>query len=328
MGFRSRIRSWGRMLPAVLLAVAVALGAGLAGCGDGGAQVEPRHIRLGHLNQDLHQLAFYVAMEKGFFSEEGLEVEVAGIYSSGPDEMSAFQAGALDAGYLGMAPAMLAVANGKARVKAVAQANLNGSALVVSPGESIASVADLRGRAVAVPNAGTVQDFLLRRALEGAGMTVADVREVFLAPPEMLAALDSSGIDGCVTWEPFVTRAEVAGTGEVLLDSADIWEDHPCCALVASEDFLQTRPEAVEALRRAHARATAFILDNPEEAARMAASFTGMSEEQAARAMRRITFTDRFNRDTITEYAAFLGEEGLAEIGDAGAFVDAFLYQP
>ena len=42
---------------------------------------------------------------------------MAGIYASGPDEMSAFQAGALDAGYVGMAPAMLAVANGKANAK-------------------------------------------------------------------------------------------------------------------------------------------------------------------------------------------------------------------
>lgn len=311
---------------AVAGTLALGLIMGLAGCGK--QETAGRHVRLGHLNNDLHQLAFYVAQQKGYFQEEGLEVEVAGVYASGPDEMSAFQAGALDAGYLGMAPAMLAVANGKANVKALAQANLNGSAIVVAQPETIASVADLKNRKVATPNPGTVQDFLLRRALTNAGLSVKDVNEVFMAPPEMLAALSSDSIDACVFWEPNVATAESKGLGAVLLDSGQIWDNHPCCALVVSQDFLAADPEAANALERAHARATAFIRDNPEEAVRMAAAFTGLDEEVVRQAMDRIVFTCEFNVAAIREYTRFLAEQGLVKIDDPDAFVDGFLYQP
>ncbi len=97
-------------------AISALLLAAVPGCGGGDGGVVRGPVRLGHLNQDLHQLAFYVAQQKGFFLEEGLDVEVVGVYSSGPEEMAAFQAGSLDAGYVGMAPAMAAAANGRAEV--------------------------------------------------------------------------------------------------------------------------------------------------------------------------------------------------------------------
>ncbi len=254
-------------------------------------------------------------------------MEEAGVYSSGPEEMSAFQAGSLDAGYLGMAPAMLAAANGKADVQALAQANLNGSSIVVRDPGAVRSVADLAGRKVAVPNVGTVQDFLLRKALEEAGLSIGDVNELMMAPPEMLAALSSSSVDACVFWEPNPATAEQRGLGAVLLSSEQIWDGHPCCAVVVSESFLENDPAAAEALARAHRKATDFINANPDEAVRMAAEFTGLDEEVARQAMRRITFTSEFNTAAIVEYAGFLAEQGLADIGDPAAFVDGFLYR-
>ncbi len=297
----------------------------LAGCG--GGEGPSGRVRIGRLHNDLHQLAFYVAQQEGYFAEEGLEVEEAGVYASGPEEMGAFQAGSLDAGYLGMAPAMLAAANGKAEVKALAQANLDGSSILVrNPGE-VRSAGDLAGRRVAVPNVGTVQDFLLRKALEEQGMSVRDVDELVMAPPEMLAALSSSSVDACVFWEPFPAVAESRGLGAVLLSSGQIWGGHPCCAVVVSKGFLERDPAAAEALARAHRRATEFINARPEEAARMAAEFTGLPEEVARQAMRRITFTCEFNAAAIEEYAGFLAAQGLARIADPAAFVDGFLHR-
>jgi NitT/TauT family transport system substrate-binding protein len=226
-----------------------------------------------------------------------------------------------------MAPAMLAAANGKADVKALAQANLNGSSIVVRDPAAVRSVEELKGRKVAVPNVGTVQDFLLRRALENAGLSINDVNEVLMAPPEMLAALSSSSIDACVFWEPNPATAEQRGLGAVLLSSAQIWEDHPCCAVVVSQGFIDSDPAAVDALARAHRRATDFIRNNPDEAVRLAAEFTGLDEEVAGKAMQRITFTCEFNVAAIREYAGFLAEQGLVSLDDPAAFADDFLYR-
>jgi NitT/TauT family transport system substrate-binding protein len=310
---------------AASLALAASLLAGLAGCGGGKASAG--HVRVGRLNNDLHQLAFYVAQQKGYFAEEGLEVEESGVYASGPEEMSAFQAGSLDAGYVGMAPAMLAAANGKADVRALAQANLDGSSILVRNPIDVVSVNDLAGRRVAVPNVGTVQDFLLRKALQEAGMSIGDVNELVMAPPEMLAALSSSSVDACVFWEPFPATAESRGLGAVLLSSQQIWDGHPCCAVMVSRSFLENDRASAEALARAHRRATEFINANPDEAVRMAAEFTGLDEEVARQAMRRITFTSEFNTAAIEEYAGFLAGQGLAQIADPAAFVDGFLYR-
>lgn len=315
-----------KLLNFCLIAAAAALLAAPAGCG-GGPETGST-LRLGHLNQDLHQLAFFVAEKKGFFREEGLDVKVSGVYASGPEEMAAFQAGALDAGYVGMAPAMVAVANGRAEVKALAQANLNGSALVVHNPPSIFGMEDLPGRRVAVPNPGTMQDFLLRRALAEAGLSIGDLQVVYMAPPEMLSALSSDSLDACLVWEPFVARMEAEGVGSVMLDSRLIWEDHPCCILAVSSQFLRDRPEDARALLRAHRKATAFINEHPDEALQLAVEFTGLSEEVAAAAMRRITFTDSLDEKATMEYARFLGEQGLAPIDDPLRFASDFLFEP
>ena len=73
-------------------------------------------IRIGYLQSDIHQLACWVALEKGLYRKNGVHVEVAGIFKAGPEEMSAFAAGALDMGYVGEAPATTAVANSPTRI--------------------------------------------------------------------------------------------------------------------------------------------------------------------------------------------------------------------
>lgn len=98
---------------------------------------EANTVRIAYPHSDIHQLACWVALEKGFFKEEGLAVEVAGVFKARPEEMSAFASGALDAGYVGEAPATTAVANGTARVTVLAQVNTEGSAIVVREGSWI-----------------------------------------------------------------------------------------------------------------------------------------------------------------------------------------------
>ncbi len=91
-------------------------------------------LRLGYLQSDLHHLPAFIAIEKGYFSEQGLNVQVGGVFKAGPEEMSAFGSGDLDFGYVGQAPATAALLNGAADIQFIAQVNLEGSAIVCAKG--------------------------------------------------------------------------------------------------------------------------------------------------------------------------------------------------
>ena len=187
-----------------------------------------KKIRLAYLQSDLHQLACWVSLEKGFFNQEGLDVEIAGIFKCGPEEMTGFASGSLDIGYVGEAPTTTAVANKTVRVVVLAQVNTEGSAIVVRKDSDIKKVPGLIGKTIAVPGYAQVQDFLLRKALVKYNVDPKKVNIIVLKPPEMIGALRTSQIDAFIAWEPYIAKAFTMGVGRVLIQSSEIWKGHPC----------------------------------------------------------------------------------------------------
>ncbi len=124
-------------------------------------------VRMGYLTGDLHQFARLVAENttvgggKSLFETYGInEVKPqSGGYANGGAEMQAFGAGSLDMGYLGAPPAILQHINAGVNTKIVAQANTEGSALVV--GSGINSFADLNGKKIGDPGVSSIQHLLL-----------------------------------------------------------------------------------------------------------------------------------------------------------------------
>jgi len=287
---------------------------------DKGASPEP--VRIAYLQNDIHHLALWVALEKGFFQEEDVEVEIAGIFRAGPEVMSAFIAGALDMAYVGEAPTTFAVANRTADVKVVAQVNTEGSALVVSSGpEAIRRVSDLNGKTVGVPGHATVQDFLVKKALVQAGIDPSSVNILIIKPPEMINALRTGQIDAFIAWEPYPAKAFEMGVGRNLATSNDIWADHPCCVLVTDSAYLKTDPEKVKKVLRAHVRATEYIGDHPEEAVRIGVKYTGMDEASIRRALQSVAYTYVPSVKGEMEYVRFLSDLGYITVDDPDAFV-------
>ena len=295
----------------------------LAAAPHGAAAAEK--LRLGYLRSDLHHLAAWVAIEKGYFRDEGLEVEVAGIFNAGPEEMSAFASKSLDVGDLGMAPSVTGVANRAGGVKAAALANAEGSAIVVRADSPVREVKELAGKTVAIPGFANVQDFLLRRALEAAGLGAGAVTIIVVKPPEMLAALETRQIDAFIAWEPHATKAVTKGVGRVLISSAQIWKDHPCCVVAFEDAVSRERPAVVQAFLRAHVRATELIRANPDEAVRIGVQYTGMDEPTVRKAFGNIAYRYALDEAPVREYAAFLARLGYIKEVDPDALLRAYL---
>jgi NitT/TauT family transport system substrate-binding protein len=287
------------------------------------AQGQP--VRIAYLQSDIHQLPCWVALEKGFYKNEGVRVEVAGIFKAGPEMMSAFAAGALDMGYVGIAPATTAVANKTARVVVLAQVNTEGSAIVVKKEGKIQSIPELVGKVVVVPGHSTVQDFLFRKALFKFKIQPDQVRIMVLKPPEMIAALRTDQTDAFIAWEPYPAKAVTMGVGRILASSRDIWKGHPCCALVSDAKFLEAHLGKAKAMVRAHVKAIDFIRQHREEAIKVGVKYTGMDEESVRLAMENVNYTPVVSVEGEKEYVDFLAKLKYIRVEDVQSFVDRFM---
>ncbi|MDH3364943.1 MAG: ABC transporter substrate-binding protein [Thermoplasmata archaeon] len=136
-------------------------------------------IRLGFLLGDIHQLAQAVASStdvlvngKSMFEDYGLNVEnaIGAPFANGGAVMDAFAGGYVDIGYLGSPPAILKHLNAEIDTTIVAQANSEGSAIVVEAGSGITSLEGLAGKTVATPGESSIQFLLLKMALQWEGM--------------------------------------------------------------------------------------------------------------------------------------------------------------
>ncbi len=239
--------------------------------------------------------------------------------------MSAFASKGIDVGYLGVAPSLTGVANGAADVKAEALANAEGSAIVVRADSPVRRVKELAGKTVAIPGYSTVQDFLMRRALEAAGLELGAVTIIVVKPPEMITALESSQIDAFIAWEPHATKAVTKGVGRVLIPSSEIWQGHPCCVVAFEGSVAHDRPAVVQAFLRAHARATAFIGANTDEAVRIGVKYTGMDEKTVRAALGNISYRAELERAPVREYAAYLARLGYIKQTDPDALLSDYI---
>ncbi|MHA1510542.1 MAG: ABC transporter substrate-binding protein [Promethearchaeota archaeon] len=249
-------------------------------------------VRIGYLAGDLHQLAYYVAEENGYYEDEGIVVE--GVpFGNGGDVMTAFESMTrpIDMSYLGFAPALfhrftVAAAN----ITVLAGVNVNGSALIVKNNDSIQTGADLKGLRIAVPSRFNMQDFILSMILNNSGLTYDDITITVGSPSDMVANLASGSIDGYVAWEPYNIKGTANDVGKYLYQSGDVWANHPCCVIASHNEFLESNSSIVNSVLKVHKRATEWILNNWDDAKAIAMDKMNLSEIQAGIAMGNIGY--------------------------------------
>ena len=283
-------------------------------------------VRVGYLQSDLHHLPLWVAMDKGLYDREGVKIEVAGIFKAGPELMTAFSAGELDIGYVGVAPAATAVANKTAKVVLIAQVNTEGSAVVALKNAKVRTISDLVGTTIAIPGHSTVQDFLIRKAFRAFNIDLKKIQIIVIKPPEMISALRMGQINAFVAWEPYPAKAISSDLGAILAASRDIWKDHPCCVLAADSIFLEHNRDKAASMVRAHVNAIEFIRRNPKEARAIAIKYTGMDERTIKLAMDNVNYTHVLSIDEIKQYAEFLTSMKYVNINNLDQFINHFVW--
>ena len=165
-------------------------------------------------------------------------------FPSGPPLLEALNVGAIDFGNTGEAPPIFAQAAG-APIQYVAYAPPapKGEAILVPKDSPIKSVADLKGKKVAL-NKGSNVHYLLVKALEQAGVKYSEIEPAFLAPADARAAFERGAVDAWVIWDPFQAAAEAATGARTLADGTGIVSNYQF--YFSSKKFLESDAKAVD----------------------------------------------------------------------------------
>ena len=165
-------------------------------------------------------------------------------FPSGPPLLEALNVGAIDFGNTGEAPPIFAQAAG-APIQYVAYEPPapKGEAILVPKDSKLTSVADLKGKKVAL-NKGSNVHYLLVKALEKAGVKYSEIEPVFLAPADARAAFERGAVDAWVIWDPFQAAAEAATGARTLADGTGIVSNYQF--YFSSKKFLESDPKIVD----------------------------------------------------------------------------------
>lgn len=203
--------------------------------------------------------AVYVAIEKGYFKQEGINVEMLPI-DGGSDAVVQVAAGNFDVAGGGIAAGMLNAVSRGIEFEIAAPLHTErppvASPLVVSKkrfdsGE-LTKISDLKGKKVATNNRGTATEWWLSEALRKGGLDIKDVEVTGLPFPQIGAALESGSLDGAILTEPFTTAAEDKGLIKRL--STDFISDFVPTYVYFNKDWAKKNPDLAAKFVRAYLR--------------------------------------------------------------------------
>ena len=210
-------------------------------------------------------------------------------FPAGPQLLEGLNVGSVDVGYVGEAPPIFAQAAGANFVYIGNDpAAPEAEAIVVPQDSAIRSVADLKGRKVAL-NKGSNVHYLLVRALEKAGLKYGDVQTVFLPPADARAAFEKGAVDAWAIWDPFLAAVEKQSHAHILVDGRSGVANNYQFYL-AERGYAQKRPEVIKALFDDAVEQGRWIKSHLSQAAAIIAPLQGLEVPVVELSLQRYQF--------------------------------------
>ena len=237
-----------------------------------GANGSPRKITYAVATADLNIGYPYATLPKGlgYFQQEGLDVDIV------PGQSSAATAqlllsGRADVGLAQPDPIVIQrVANRLPLTSFYAICRHGTNRFVVNPDSPIQSVYDLKGKKVGVNDLGSGGVTYLRARLKEAGMNLNDVQlmSVGYGTPSF-EALKNKVVDVEVSFTGGIARQRMAGYPVRVLPVTQDEMNQYSFNLFATDSFIANHPDVIAKIGRATAKATVFLMTNPEAAVRI-----------------------------------------------------------
>lgn len=210
------------------------------------------------------------ALNMGYFEQMGLNVTLTE-FQGGPQEIAAMASGDIDISQIGHGAHALCI-EGQAKIFHLDCTSL-ADAVVANTDKGISSIADLKGKTIAV-SSGTSAEIILNLALASAGLTQDDVTLVEMDANGMVSAMVSGGVDACATWSPStMTIANALGDKALTLATNNDYVDQVTfpSSFITTEKFASENHDVLVRFSRALLMAQDYRADNIEEVAKWVA---------------------------------------------------------
>ncbi len=209
-------------------------------------------------------------------------------FPAGPVLLEGLNVGSIDFGTVGEAPPIFAQAAGANLVYVGNEpASPASEAIVVPKGSGLRTLADLKGKKIAL-NKGSNVHYLLLKALEKAGVAYADIQPVFLPPADARAAFERGSVDAWAIWDPFLAAAEKQLGARVLVDGKGLVANYQF--YLASRTYAEKNPEILRIVLDEVAKVDDWGRNNPDEVATILSAQTGLGKDVVALAASRYAY--------------------------------------
>lgn len=293
-----------RMVCAALAALLCALA--LSGCAKG----EKTKVRLYEVTHSVFYAAQYVAMERGYFAEEGLEIELTN--AGGADKaMTALLAGQADIALMGPESSIYVYNEGREDyTQVVGQlTQCDGAFIVGREPDADFTLEDLRGKSILGGRAGGMPLMTLEYALRNAGLEPGVDVDVRTDVQFNLMAGAFAGGEGDFTtlFEPTATEMEAEGKGFVLASVGELAGEVPYTCYQVTRSYLSEQEETVEKFLRAIVRAQHFIEESDARtvAEALAPAFADSSVETLTQVVERYRQIGAFAHTPVMTQEAY-----------------------
>ena len=220
-----------------------------------------------------------IAEDRGYFEEEGLDIEIKEYPSGKRALVDGLLAGEVDVATTADVPIVFNTFE-RNDFSIITSISLVDSAyeIVARRDSDIATPSDLKGKRIATQKGSGVQ-FFLHNFLIINGLSESDIELSFKNAEELPAALVSGEIDAFSMREPYTSQAK-----ELLGDNAVVFSEKGTYlatgTLVAFNNFIEERPEAVKKIIRALIKAEEFVRENQDQAIEIVANRIGTDKSE------------------------------------------------
>jgi len=211
----------------------------------------------------LSSAGIFIAIERGYFAEEGIEADTTTFASSGAELLPSLVKGDLDVGGGNISAGLYNAFNDGHGLRIVADKgtvmkDCGYLALIAAnqhvPDGDVSKFEIKKGFRMGTTAPGVSQEIVTERWAQHYGLTLDDIEIVHLPYSGFLPALANGGLDATVQIEPHVAKAVAEGIAVRIAGDEVVYEDQQSAAIFFSEKFITERPEVAQAWMKAYVR--------------------------------------------------------------------------